>query len=147
MTTHFVVEVETTSPAPAPTELDAVDRWVEALKPWHGTISASPAGHLTATITLPADSLAQAIATGLLVITAHATPLAVTALPEEVRDAREGWAVVPPLMSVTEVASRLGKTRTRVQQMIDEGKLPGSRVGSTWAVPTSAVEAQLADAD
>lgn len=145
MSTHFVVEVETTSPAPAATDLDAVDRWVEALKPWHGTISASPAGNLTATLTLPADDLGQAIATGLSVVAPHAAALAVTALPEDVRDSREGWVVVPPLMSVTEVATRLGKTRTRVQQMIDEGKLPGIRVGSTWAVPTSAVEARAAE--
>ena len=137
MTKHYVITIETSQP----TDIDVADRWVEDLKTWHGAVGDGPGGHLVVTLTLPAESLAQAVATGLALVERHATPVAVQALSEELQDAREGWTPVPEMVSVSEAAQMLSVSRQRVLQMIDEGKLPGTKVGRSYTVPRTAVVA------
>jgi excisionase family DNA binding protein len=50
------------------------------------------------------------------------------------------WAVAEVLLGTKEVAQRLGRTQARVRQLIDEGKLPGQRLGRDWYVRESDVE-------
>lgn len=143
MTTHYAVRVETSARFPKSGAEAFVDDAMTKLEAWHPALS-SEHGHVVATITLPADSLGQAVATALAVVAQVGTPIAVEALPEEVRDQRQGLAPVPDLLSVTEVAEQLGVTRQRVLAMIDSGKVPATRVGTTYAVQQSAVDALLA---
>ncbi len=46
----------------------------------------------------------------------------------------------PHLLSVTEVAARLGITRQAVLLRIKSGSLPAHRIGRMWAIPATAIE-------
>jgi excisionase family DNA binding protein len=135
MTQQYVLEVET-----AERDVAVAERWVDELAAWHGAVAAGPIGNLVTIITLPAEDLAQACATGLAIVGRLAPPVSVVAQPETQRDEREGWGRVPDLLSVAEAGARLGVSRQRVLQMIDEGKLPATRVGKVHAVPASAIQ-------
>ena len=135
----LVVEVESTS---RDLSDSAIDHAMTALAEWHPSVGASLAGTLEATLTLPGEDLRQAVAAGVTAVTAAGlVPIAVSALPEKVRDARVGWATPPELASVSEAAAALEVTRQRVLQMIATGKLPATRVGNMWAIPRSALPA------
>ncbi|WP_030526592.1 helix-turn-helix domain-containing protein [Phycicoccus jejuensis] len=136
MTQHYVIEAET-----AARDEDVADSWIDALAPWHGVVRAGPTGNLVAVITLPADDLRQATATGLGILAQAIDDevLAVTVQPEAMRDERAGWAPVPELVSVAEAAEQLGVSRQRVLQLIDAGRLPTVRVGKVHAVLASAL--------
>lgn len=138
--TTYVVEVETTATFPTKGLEAFLDTWTTTLEPWHPAISGT-ATHVVATITLPAETLTQAVAAAVAIVGQLAPALAVQAMPEQLRDARQGWAPVPDMMSVADAAAALGVSRQRVLQMIDEGKLPGTKVGRSYTVPRSAVEA------
>lgn len=143
MTTHYVVDIEATTTPPGTGELDEL---TEALAAWHIALGRSAAGNLTVTLTVPADNIGQAIATALAVVTPHLDALGLSCLPEQTRDERQGWDPVPPLLSVTEAAERLGVSRQRVAQMIHERKLPATRIGNTFAVPANAVPSAVQSA-
>lgn len=136
MTQHYVIEAET-----AARDEDVADSWLDALAPWHGVVQAGPTGNLVAVITLPADDLRQATATGLGILAQAIDDevLAVTVQTEAMRDERVGWAPVPELVSVAEAAEQLGISRQRVLQLIDAGRLPTVRVGKVHAVLASAL--------
>jgi excisionase family DNA binding protein len=135
----FVVEVETTS---RDLSDSAIDHVMTALAEWHSSVGAGLAGTLEVTLTLPAEDLRQAVAAGIAaVVAAGLIPIGVSALPEKLRDARAGWVTPPELASVTEAAAALEVTRQRVLQMITAGKLPATRVGTTWVIPRSALPA------
>ncbi|MBF6215648.1 helix-turn-helix domain-containing protein [Nocardia puris] len=61
-------------------------------------------------------------------------------LPTSDFDRTDGLTALPALMSVTDAATTLGKTRTRIQQMIDEGTLPARKVGNTWVILAAGVD-------
>lgn len=121
------------------------ERMSDALVDYHVAISGTPGGNLAARISLPAESIQQAGATALAVITAAAGEgarvVGYEIYTEELFFAREGWEPVPELVSVTEVAQILKVTRQRVLQLVDEGKLPRTKVGNTLVFPMPAVEA------
>ncbi|SDB93225.1 DNA binding domain-containing protein, excisionase family [Sanguibacter gelidistatuariae] len=131
MTAHHTVRVELNTRDDIGTQLST------ALSAYHPTLSRGPRGHVVVAITLPADSVVQAVQTAVAVV-AQATGadvLAVEALPAEESTKRAGLAPVPPLLSVSEAAAQLGVSRQAVLQRIDSGSLPATRIGSTWAVP------------
>lgn len=136
MSEQYVIEIETRH-----RDHDDADAWVERLAPWHGVVTAGPTGNLVVVLSLPAEDLVQACATGLAVLRDQGLPpgLAVTAQPESLRDERAGWSPVPELLSLAEAGERLGVSRQRVLQMIDSGKLPAVRVGKVYAVPAAAL--------
>ena len=139
MTAHHTVRVE------LDTRDDIGTPLCTALSAYHPTISRGPRGHVVVAITLPADSVVQAVQTAVAVV-AQATDvgaLAVEALPAAESAKRAGLAPVPPLLSVSEAATQLGVSRQAVLQRIDSGSLPAVRIGSTWAVP----EASLSHTD
>jgi excisionase family DNA binding protein len=94
------------------------------------------------TFTLPADHLEQAARTALALLT-HASGGAEVRhfeiLTTDAFDARQGLALLPPLVSVTEAASVLHITRQAVLQRLENGSLPGRKVGNTWVVPAAAL--------
>ena len=137
-TTQFVVTVETTHDV----DEDVADAWVDQLQAWHGVVSHGAGGHLVVTVTLPAESLASAAATGVIIVEWLAPALVVEVMPENVWDARQEWTPMPKLLGVSEAAERLGVSRQRVLQLIDAGGLPAERVGKAWVLPAGAVDAR-----
>lgn len=131
MTAHHTVRVELDTRDDLDTPL------TNALSAYHPALSRGPRGHVVVAITLPADSVVQAVQTAVAVVTqaTGAGVLAVEALSAEESARRAGLAPVPPLLSVSEAAARLGVSRQAVLSRIDSGTLPAVRIGSTWAVP------------
>lgn len=118
-----------------------------ALADYHACIGrTSPRGRPEVVLTVPADSLRQAVSTTLAVIEAAAghPVLVVEAMPTTEFDARQGFTDVPELLSVTEAAAALDVSRTRVQQLIDTHQLDAHKVGPTWAITASSVTARRA---
>lgn len=119
-------------------ELDAdhVDQLLDDLSDFHPAIARSPLGWLEVTLTVPAETPRQAVATGLAVLGRE--PVSLTVMRTEEFDRRPvGVERVPDLLSVTEVAERLGVNRQAVLQQIDAGRLHAVRVGATWALPAA----------
>lgn len=48
---------------------------------------------------------------------------------------------IPALLSMTEVAARLGVTRQAVHLMITTGRLPAAQVGKAWVIRSATVDA------
>lgn len=137
MTAHHTVRIE------LDTREDVDARLVADLGSYRPDVARGPRGHVLVTITVPADTVVQAVQTAVAVV-AQASPapvLAVEALPAEESEKREGLTPVPRLLSVSETASELGVSRQAVLQRIDSGSLPAVRIGSTWAVLASALSA------
>ncbi|WKN47168.1 helix-turn-helix domain-containing protein [Nocardioides sp. Arc9.136] len=122
---------------------DRVDELLEQLATYHAAIGTSPRGFLSATITVPAESLAQATTTALAVVSSAfgAEPIACTVLTTAEHDARQGWESTPEVVSVSEAATLLGISRQAVLQRIAGKSLPATRVGRSWTVPRAAVDA------
>lgn len=142
MSDHYVVELELDTRPPAA----ALDAILDHLADWHASAGAVQSGNLGITLTLPADGLRQAVATALALVEPIAPSLTVRALPERIRDERQGWEAVDDTISALEAAEILGVSRQRVQQMVAEGKLPRRRVGRGYVFPRAAVEALLPEA-
>jgi excisionase family DNA binding protein len=136
-------------PGPPLTD-DEADRAIEALAEHHPAIGNEHGGP-SILITVPADSLRQAVATGLALAAAASDrePLGIAALAEQEWDRREGFVPVPELVGATEAAQILGVSRQRIAQMVDEGKLPATRAGNAFvfARPTIEALAHHKDAD
>lgn len=119
------------------------EEWVdlvhERLTAYHTVTAADPGGLTSVIITFPADTLAQATTTALAVTAFLGEPAGIEVLATAEFDRRAGLLTVPDLLSVTEVAERLGVSRQAVLQRIESGSLQGIRVGSTWAVPARAL--------
>ena len=113
------------------------DAIIEALLEYHPAIGTGSTGGADVTISLPADSLAQATKTATALV-AFLHPVGLEVMPTELWDRREGLEPVPDFLSVAQAAERLGVTRQAVLQRIEAGKLPAQRIGSVWAVPATA---------
>lgn len=133
-------------------ELDTRDHidneLVDHLAAYHPATGRTPQGRVEVWITLPAVTLTEAVRLGLLLVGAvsRTTLVAVEAMTTAEFDRRLGQESMPALVSVTEAAEQLGVSRQAVQQRLDAGTLPGQKVGKTWVVQASAVEAALAAA-
>lgn len=120
---------------------DAIDTAMARLEQFHPAIGGSPRGWRSAIISLPAENLAQATIAAVAVVEAAfgAPALAAEVMTTAEFDARQGWAPVPDLVSVSEAAELLGVSRQRILQRIEAKTLPASRVGRDWVIPRSAV--------
>jgi len=121
---------------------DLGDQLITEYSDYHPVVTVSNLNRAELVLSCPAEGLSQAMAT----CRALTRDLPVTRCSIERSDDfdRRTEAEVPPLLSVTEAAEHLGVTRAAVQQRIDKGLLPATRVGSTWAIPAAAVEAAVA---
>lgn len=138
MSTEYNATAGTTTP------LDAgnAGHLLDVLADYHPAVGRSPFARTEVTITVPAESLRQAVTTALALITVAAGPHDVVSLEVLTAadfDRRLGLAPIPELLSVAETAAELGVSRQAVQQRIDSGSLPATRIGSTWAIPRAAV--------
>ncbi len=146
-TTEYNVTAETT----ARLDDELVDDVLDTLGDYGAVVSRSPRGRAEIVITVPAASLRQAITTALALfddaLAAHGHVTAVEAMTTREFDERAQLPDVPDipeLLSITETAERLEVSRQAVHQRIESGSLPATRVGSTWVIPSSVVEQQLA---
>lgn len=129
---------------------DDVDSINDALEGFAPALSNSVRGYRSASITMPGETLRQAMTAAIAVVEAAfggVEAITCEILTEAEFDVRQGWMPVPELVSVAEAAALLGVTRQRVQQRIHERTLPGTRVGSTYVLPKAAVEASFAAGD
>ncbi|PFG16265.1 excisionase family DNA binding protein [Propionicimonas paludicola] len=113
------------------------DRLLDQFADYHPVVTVSNLGRTELIVSIPAEHMWQATSTA----RALSADLGVTRVTVELSDDfdRRAGTEIPPLLSVTEVADRLGITRAAVQQRIDKGALPARRVGAAWVVPAAAV--------
>lgn len=121
---------------------DAVDVLMEAFADYHPAVGDAPAspGAVQAVITLPAHTLAQAVATATALAAQVGDLVGIEVIPTQMWDRREGLKVDDvELVSVTEAATILGLTNQAVRDRITAGTLPGRKIGRNWLVPTAAL--------
>lgn len=111
---------------------------IDEFDDYHAVVSVSNLGRAELVASMPAENVWQAATTARALF--RNLPVTRVQVEASTDFDRRSEAEVPPLMSVTEVAERLGLTRAAVQRRIDTGTLPAVRVGQTWAVPAAAVE-------
>lgn len=124
----------------------AVDVLMDIVEPYAGTVArAVHGGRVELILTVPATDLRQAIITALSVVLATGHQVyALEVLPTDEFHQRVDAAELPPLLSVPEAAEELHVSRQRALQLVNAGQLAAVKVGDTWVVPASAVEARLA---
>lgn len=132
------VEVANKKPLAQVDTLTAIDK----LMPFDGAIGQHARGWWSATISVTADSLAQATTAAIALVEAaySCEALSCEVMPFDEWDARRGWPTeIPELVSVTEAALALGISRQRVLQRINEKTLPATRIGRDYAIPRAAL--------
>lgn len=87
--THYVITVE----LDAPFTEDAADWILEELQDWHVVAIGHPSGNIGATFTLPATSLAEAVATAYERLRATHGVVEMSVVDEGTRDHREGFPI------------------------------------------------------
>ena len=126
----------------SPVEDDPVDVLMDAFADYHPAVGDAPAspGALQVVITLPAHTLAQAVATATALAAQVGDLEGIEVIPTQVWDRREGLKIDDvELVSVTEAATILGLTSQAVRDRITAGTLPGRKIGRNWLVPTAAL--------
>ena len=111
---------------------------MDAIAPYHGVHTHTTHAD-TITISFPADSFTQALATAVAVAGTIGRITGITLLSSAEYGRRATSTPIPALLSVTQAAEALNITRPAVQQRIDSGALPATKVGSTWVIPADAV--------
>ncbi|SNS47617.1 DNA binding domain-containing protein, excisionase family [Geodermatophilus pulveris] len=125
---------------------ELVDRLMDRLADYHVAVGGH-AGRLDVIITYPAETLRQAVVTGLAIVEAAAAEVGLDiigadVLPTPDFDERYGLQRMPDLLSVTEAAEVMGVSAARVRQLLDAGRLGGVKAGATWVVPRAVAEAR-----
>ena len=121
---------------------EAVDVLMEAFADYHPAVGDAPAspGALQAVVTVPAHTLAQAVATATALATQVGDLEGIEVIPTQVWDRRAGLKIDDvELISVTEAATILGLTSQAIRDRITAGTLPGRKIGRNWLVPTAAL--------
>ncbi|MGH1563012.1 helix-turn-helix domain-containing protein [Mumia sp. DW29H23] len=120
---------------------DFADDLIAALEHHHPAVGESPRGWVSARISLPAESLAQASTTAVALVEAAtgAAAIACEVATETEFDAREGFVSAPELVSVTQAAESLGVSRQAVLDRIARRTLPATKVGRDYVIPAEAI--------
>lgn len=121
---------------------EAVDVLMEAFADYHPAVGDAPAspGALQAVVTVPAHTLAQAVATATALAAQVGDLEGIEVIPTQVWDRRAGLKIDDvELVSVTEAATILGLTSQAIRDRIAAGTLPGRKIGRNWLVPTAAL--------
>jgi excisionase family DNA binding protein len=126
------------------TDPDATDAVLDALDGFSPAIAWSgPRGWMEVTITVPADTLRQAItmSTALVEQATGKQALAVEVMQTSEYDERQMFfPEIVDLIDTNEAARLLGVTRQRVAQLASVGQLPSVKVGNSLAFAREAVE-------
>lgn len=124
------------------------DDWMPALADYHAVMASSPTGYVVIVISLPAETLRQACSTALAVVqdVTGRTATSVQVMTTETFDARSKSEpeALPRMLSPTQAAEILGQSRQNVLLMLEQQRLPGQKVGNSWVILASAVEARAA---
>jgi excisionase family DNA binding protein len=120
----------------------AVDQLLDPIADYSGAAGRSELGRTEVVFTLPAESVRQANTTALAILDTYPWELLslrvlTTADFDRITDTSE----LPALVSVTEAADVLGVSRQSVLNAINTAKLPATRVGDTWILRQTAVQA------
>jgi len=130
---------------------DLADFLMDDLQSMHVSVGGSPTGNLSVRMTLPAESVEQALQFGDSVVerslarwNADLRPVLEVAeiLTEAEFDRREGWTHIPDLIGVAEAASLLGVTRQRILQLIDAGRFASVQKVSDRVIVLSRAEVE-----
>lgn len=116
---------------------------VDALQHYHPAVGISPRGFLVVKVSFPAVSLNQAATTALATVQVAtlASPFRLEVMTEDEFNARQGFVEMPDLIGAAEAGQLLGVTRQRVQQLVDQGKLPGRLIGRSLVFSRAEVQA------
>jgi hypothetical protein len=108
---------------------------LEALTDFQPVVGRTPQGRTELAITLPGESLRQAVILALAVTSDVAGEVyAVEVVPAEEFQRRRSHGSVPELLSVSEAAAELGVSPQAIRQRLDGGTVAGTKIGGTWAV-------------
>ena len=121
---------------------EVVDVLMEAFADYHPAVGDAPAppGALQAVVTVPAHTLAQAVATATALAAQVGDLEGIEVIPTQVWDRRAGLKIDDvELVSVTEAATILGLTSQAIRDRITAGTLPGRKIGRNWLIPTAAL--------
>lgn len=123
----------------------AADTMLGRLEGFSPAIGYSDHRRLEVTLTVPAETLWQAVHQGVLLAEegTRLKAIHVEAIATDLFDARLGLPAMPELVSVSEAAEILEITRQRVLQLVQGGQLPSARVGNGVVIPRAAVEARV----
>lgn len=117
---------------------DTVD--LDPLADWHTIAAGTPLGTVELVLTLPADTLRQAVTTALTVVAAAGHhPHAVRALPTTDYDAGHDLPADTATLSVPEAARLLHVTPQAIRARLAAGTLPGRRIGRDWRIPRTVI--------
>lgn len=126
------------------------EEWLPALADFHPVVGSSRTGHALIVMTLPAESIRQACVMALAVVQdvtgRAATSVRVLTTEAFDADVAEEPDVIPRLLSVPDAAAQLGQSRQAVLQAVEQGRYPAVKVGNSWGVLASAIEARVAQA-
>ena len=122
------------------TETD-INHHLNTLTPYHVAISNPRAGEGQIVITIPADTLTQAITTTQAIATSAGITIdALTIETTERFDTLANEIPMPKLISVTEAAQLLKISRQAILQRITAHTIPATKIGDTWAIPRASIK-------
>lgn len=119
---------------------DEIDELLDVYKGMSPAVIGSPRGWVGVIVSVEAPSLPQAVvfATALATYPLHSVEV-MTSKEFDRRGEAFRSAPLPELLSIPEVAERLGTSRQAVHLRIKSGSLPATRVGRSWVVPATAI--------
>lgn len=118
-----------------------IDHHIETLSAYRVAVSNPRAGEGQIILTIPADTLTQAIqTTQAIAASAGITINAITIETTERFDTLANDIPMPTLVSVTEAAQLLGVSRQAILQRITAHTIPATKIGDTWAIPRAAIK-------
>lgn len=122
------------------TETD-INHHLNTLTPYHVALSNPRTGEGQIVITIPADTLTQAITTTQAIATSAGITIdALTIETTERFDTLANEIPMPKLISVTEAAQLLKVSRQAILQRITAHTIPATKIGDTWAIPRAAIK-------
>lgn len=107
----------------------------------NGAVGRSALGRAELFFCVEADDIRDAIETAQQIVGDYyeAALVALRAVSSEDFEREADTAPLPALSSVSEAAEALDVSRQRVLQLVTEGKLPATKIGTTWAIRTASL--------
>lgn len=118
-----------------------INHHLNTLTPYHVALSNPRTGEGQIILTIPANTLTQAIQTTQAIATSAGITIdALTIETTERFDTLANEIPMPKLISVTEAAQLLKVSRQAILQRITAHTIPATKIGDTWAIPRAAIK-------